>query len=134
MTRVVGTDQNGEHELRGYLRMHSTWARSLYRKPGRPQGMKKISTMRATENGILKKRQCTIGLDLGDRWSFYYVLDEVGEVLREEKLSTTPEAMKQTFAGMARSRIAMEAGTHSPWVSRLLTKGGTKSSRRMRET
>src|SRR5262249_555015 len=39
----------------------------------------------------------------------------------ERKLPTTPETMKQTFAGMPRSRIAMETGTHSPWVSRLLT-------------
>jgi hypothetical protein len=29
--------------------------------------------------------------------------------------------MKQAFASMPRCRIAMETGTHSPWVSRLLT-------------
>ena len=37
------------------------------------------------------------------------------------KLATTPEAMKQVFGSMPRCRIAMETGTHSPWVSRLLT-------------
>src|SRR5256884_8040062 len=59
-------------------------------------------------------------LDLGDRWSFYCVLDEAGEVLLEQKLPTTPEVMKQTFARIPRSLIALETGTHSPWVSRLL--------------
>jgi len=77
--------------------------------------------MRRTTSKIFKERQLTIGVDLGDRWSFYCVLDESGKVILEEKLATTPDAMKQTFARIARSRIAMETGTHSPWVSRLLT-------------
>jgi len=66
------------------------------------------------------KGQLTIGLDLGDRSSSYCILDEAGKILLEQKLPTTPEAMKQTFAKMPRSRIAMETGTHSPWISRLL--------------
>jgi len=32
--------------------------------------------------------------------------------------------MKQTFAKIPRSRIALETGTHSPWISRLLTQLG----------
>jgi hypothetical protein len=39
----------------------------------------------------------------------------------EHKLATTPEVMKQVFGSMPRCRMAMETGTHSPWVSRLLT-------------
>jgi len=62
---------------------------------------------------------------LGDRWSFYCVLDEAGEVLLEQKVATTtPEAMKQTFEKIPRSLIALETGTHSPWVSRLLRELG----------
>jgi transposase len=80
--------------------------------------------MRRTSTKIFKGRQLTIGVDLGDRWSFYCVLDESGKVMLEEKLATTPEAMKQIFARIAASRIAMETGTHSPWVSRLLTQLG----------
>ena len=86
--------------------------------------MQKTSTMRRTANKIFKGRQLTIGMDLGDRWSFYCVLDESGKVILEEKLATTPETMKQTFAMIPRSRIALETGTHSPWVSRLLTQLG----------
>src|SRR5262250_2141470 len=40
------------------------------------------------------------------------------------KIPTTPEGMQQAFGKMARSRIAMETGTHSPWVSRVLTELG----------
>src|SRR5262245_37816589 len=92
----------------------------------RRPAMQKTSTMRRTANKIFKGRQLTIGMDLGDRWSFYCVLDESGKVILEQKLATTPEAMKQTFAKIPRSRIAIETGTHSPWVSRLLTQLGNE--------
>jgi hypothetical protein len=36
--------------------------------------MKKISTVQAFSNEILKEQRLTIGLDLRDRWSFYCVL------------------------------------------------------------
>ena len=86
--------------------------------------MKKISTMQAFSNEIFKEQKLTIGVDLGDRWSFYCVLDEAGEIILEQKVATTPEAMKQTFGKIPRSLIALETGTHSPWVSRLLTELG----------
>ena len=63
----------------------------------------------------------TIGLDLGDRSSFYCVLNGAGEVVLESRVATNPEAMRKTFEEMPRSRIALETDTHSPWVSRLLT-------------
>jgi len=90
----------------------------------RRPAMQKSSTMRRTVSKIFKGRQLTIGMDLGDRWSFYCVVDESGKVILEEKVPTTPEAMKQTFARIPRSRIAMETGTHSPWVSRLVAQLG----------
>ena len=42
----------------------------------------------------------------------------------EQRLGTTPKAMREVFGGMPRSRIALETGMHSPWVSRLLTELG----------
>src|SRR3984893_1790609 len=86
--------------------------------------MKKISTVQTFKSEIFKDQKLTIGLDLGDRWSFYCVKDEAGQVLLEQKLPTTPEAMKHTFGKIPRSLIALETGTHSPWVSRLLTQLG----------
>src|SRR5580693_5893277 len=92
-------------------------------KKRRP-AMKKTSPVRVSGSVNFKESELTIGLDLGDRWSFYCVLDEAGEVILEQKLPTTPEAMKQTFERIPRSRIALETGTHSPWVSRLLRELG----------
>ena len=86
--------------------------------------MKKISTVQVFGNEIFKKQKLTIGVDLGDRWSFYCVLDKSEKVILEQKLSTTAEAMKQTFTRIPRSRMALETGTHSRWASRLLTQLG----------
>jgi hypothetical protein len=85
----------------------------------RRPAMKKPSTMTRRRNG-----QLTIGFDVGDRSSFYCVLNEMGEVILEARISTSPEVMKKTFGKMPRSRIALETGTHSPWISRVLTELG----------
>ncbi|MBK9063962.1 MAG: IS110 family transposase [Acidobacteria bacterium] len=59
-------------------------------------------------------------MDLGDRTSHICVLDEGGRVVERGKVPTTQEGMRKRFEGAARMRIAMEVGTHSPWVSRRL--------------
>jgi len=85
----------------------------------RRTAMKKVSTAAAKATKNFSQPKLTIGLDLGDRSSWHCLLDEVGEVLREQKLGTTSKAMKEVFTAMPRSRIALETGMHSPWVSRL---------------
>jgi transposase len=92
----------------------------------RRPAMKKTSTVRVNGNVIFKGHKLTIGMDLGDCWSFYCVLDEAGKIILEQKVAMTPEAMKQTFSKIPHGLIAMETGTHSPWVSRLLTELGYK--------
>src|ERR1017187_6308412 len=86
--------------------------------------MKKISTTAAKRIEKVEGQKLTIGLDLGDRSSWYCVLNDAGEVLLEQKRTTTPKAMKEVFGGMPRCRIALETGMHSPWVSRLLRELG----------
>jgi transposase len=76
--------------------------------------MKKTSTVGVNGKMIFKGHKLTIGLDLGDRRSCYCVLDEAGKILLEQKVATTPEAMKQTFERIPRSLMALETGTHSP--------------------
>jgi transposase len=67
----------------------------------------------------------TAGLDLGDRYSFLCLIDtESGEVAEESRLRTTPEALRRRFSSERPLHIAIEAGTHSPWVSRLLEELG----------
>jgi transposase len=86
--------------------------------------MKKVSTAARKQSRNFSEQKLTIGLDLGDRSSHYCGLDETGQILIESKVSTSPNAMEAVFGAMARSRIALETGMHSPWVSRLLSKLG----------
>ena len=83
--------------------------------------MKKVSTVAARPSRKISAQKLTVGLDLGDRSSWYCVLNETGEVVLEQKLSTTPKAMREVFGALPRGRIALETGMHSPWVSRLLS-------------
>jgi transposase len=86
--------------------------------------MKKVSTAVAKQSRKISQQKLTVGLDLGDRTSWYCVLDEAGRVLQEQRVSTTPKALGEVFGGMPRSRVALETGMHSPWVSRLLSEVG----------
>jgi transposase len=62
----------------------------------------------------------TVGIDLGDRYSYLYALDAEGQFREEGRLKTTADALKERFAPMEPALVAIETGTHSPWVSRLL--------------
>src|ERR1700726_167145 len=86
--------------------------------------MKKNSTVATRRKQIFREKRLTIGMDLGDKFTYYCVLDEAGEVMVEQKLPTTKQAMKQVFGRIPRSRVALETGAHSPWVSRQLTQLG----------
>jgi transposase len=83
--------------------------------------MKKVSKVsRQTEVGQ-EKPEMTMGLDLGDRYSHYCLLNGDGDVVEEGRMQSTEAALRRHFEGEPELRIAMETGTHSPWVSRLLT-------------
>ena len=83
--------------------------------------MKKVSTAATKPSRNFSQSKLTIGLDLGDRSSCYCVLDESGRIVMEQKVSTTAKALQAAFGVMPRSRIALETGMHSPWISRLLS-------------
>ena len=70
----------------------------------------------------IKRRQpaMTVGLDLGDRHSHYCVVDAHSEWVEEGRIASTEAGLRRQFEGEAPVRIALEAGTHSAWVSRLL--------------
>jgi len=82
--------------------------------------MKKVSTVAAKQSRNISQQKLTIGLDLGDRNSWYCVLDESGQIQVEQRVRTSAKALREVFGGMPRGRIAVEIGTHSPWTSRLL--------------
>ena len=83
--------------------------------------MKKVSTTTAKQSRNFSQQKLTIGLDLGDRNSWYCVVDEAGQIQLEQRVRTTAKALQEVFGTMPRSRIALEIGTHSPWISRMLS-------------
>lgn len=70
-------------------------------------------------NGLVSE-QYTIGLDLGDRFSEACVLEADGEAVKRFRTPTTRSGIRRAFGPWAGARVVIEAGTHSPWVSRLL--------------
>ena len=81
----------------------------------------------ARKSAVVRKKtrqKLTVGIDLGDRSSRYCILDEQGELLAEGSVATTKKGFAQVFGSKPRSRVALEVGTHSPWVSRYLAELG----------
>jgi transposase len=62
----------------------------------------------------------TIGIDLGDRRSAVCVVDGEGAVRRRWTVATTEAGVCKGLANEPPSRVVIEVGTHSPWVSRVL--------------
>jgi transposase len=83
--------------------------------------MKKVSKQQLAMETSKDQPAMTVGLDLGDRRSHYCLLNEDREVVEEGRIQSTEAAFRHHFEGEPRLRIALECGTHSPWVSRLLT-------------
>ena len=74
---------------------------------------------RTTASGAL-----TIGLDLSDKTTEACVLDAAGGVLERFRVRTNPPALERALARFEPARVVLEVGTHSPWVSRLVTRLG----------
>ena len=76
-------------------------------------------------DGSKRHPKTTAGVDLGDKYSYLCLIDtHSGEVIEEGRLRTSPEALRRRFASEQPMRVAVETGTHSPWVSRLLRECG----------
>jgi transposase len=73
---------------------------------------------------VFVQQKLTIGLDLGDRNSWYCLVNNAGQIQLEQRVPTSAKGLREVFGAMPHSRIALEIGTHSPWVSRLLSELG----------
>ncbi len=69
-------------------------------------------------------KNITIGMDLGDKFYIAVVFDGQGNELESSKVINTQSDISKFFGKYPSARVAMEAGTHSPWISRLLTEMG----------
>src|SRR6476469_6457354 len=77
--------------------------------------------MKEQEN---RRDKITIGLDLGDRRHRFCVLGENGEVLEEGSVGNNRAALSELGGRYPEPLVVMEAGCHSPWVSRHLEQAG----------
>jgi transposase len=66
----------------------------------------------------------TIGLDLGDRRHRFCVLGRTGEVVEEASLVNERAQLSALIGRYPAALVVMEAGCHSPWVSRHLEQLG----------
>ncbi len=66
--------------------------------------MKKVSTVAAKPSRKISEQKLTVGLDLGDRNSWYCVLDESGQIQLEQLVRTNAKALREVFGEMPRSR------------------------------
>lgn len=79
-----------------------------------------------TQNTSTKKarkssqHQITVGIDLGDKWSHYCMLDEEANVVEEGRFRTVASSVEKHFQSMPPARVALEAGTHSIWITQQL--------------
>lgn len=68
-----------------------------------------------------------VGLDLGDRQSRYCVLNRRGELVKRGAVMTDKAGMRSWVQQFKRAWIALEVGTHSPWVSELIQECGQRA-------
>jgi transposase len=87
---------------------------------GNPVRSKQKGPNAPRKANIKTATKLTVGIDLGDQKSAYCILDAEGSVLSEGTFRTSESGFAQQFQSMPRCRIAIETGTHSPWVSRQL--------------
>ena len=92
--------------------------------------MKKVSTVAANESRNISPQKLTIGLDLGDRKSWYCVVDEAGQIQVERRVRTTARELREVFGGMPRSRIAHNYLGQAGVAAYAATKGGVVSMAR----
>lgn len=63
----------------------------------------------------------TIGVDLGDRKSELCILNGEGTIVARGRCATSRRGFRKEFDGRPAATVVLEVGTHSPWVSKLLT-------------
>ena len=65
-----------------------------------------------------------LGLDVGDSITHFCALDEQRQVVERGRFRTTPEALREVLGVRPATRVVLEAGSQSPWMSALLRELG----------
>jgi transposase len=68
----------------------------------------------------------TVGLDLSDRKARFHAIDDEGKTIETGTVTLEAVPLQRWASSIPATVMVIEAGTHSPWVSRLLTGCGHK--------
>ncbi len=127
-----------DNKFRKKNELHAKPAKSCGRRQGEPKELlaelvvrlrEKLDGKRASgrlgesyRRGDLRPNleRLTVGVDLGDRWSNYCILDLEGETLGEGQLRTTQQDFAEMFQSLSSARVVIEVGTHSAWVEEVI--------------
>lgn len=66
----------------------------------------------------------TVGIDLGDKYSSFCVLDEEGKAVDQGRMSMAQSAVRKAAGNWPSALVALEVGTHSRWVAEILEECG----------
>ena len=83
--------------------------------------------MKTRNKSTRRQFESYIGVDLGDRKHHVCVTDKNGVILTEFTISNNRAALGQLCKDYPGASVALEVGTHSPWVSRFLADGGMRA-------
>jgi hypothetical protein len=96
------------------------------RGAGRPARRLPLLAPEATTSAqpLVLTPAATLGLDVGDRYCHFCLVDAAGTVLERGRFLTTPAAARAWLGARPAARVVLETGTHSPWLSRAAAKCG----------
>ena len=80
--------------------------------------------MKAKTKNTNQPFETYIGIDLGDKKHHVCVTDAQGAILKEFTIVNDRAALKKLSEEYPHAAVALEVGTHSPWISRFLIANG----------
>lgn len=83
----------------------------------------KAGSSDSSEDAPFYLQRC-IGLDLGDRSHHFCVISAAGKVVQRGVIPNTPEALSAFAQQWRGTRVVMECGAQSPWISHQLREAG----------
>lgn len=84
----------------------------------------KKSIKKRVSSKTMAEGVAAVGIDLSDRTGQFYAIDGEGLMIAEGSVTLRSAELQRWASTIAKTVIAIEAGTHSPWISRLLSACG----------
>jgi len=71
--------------------------------------------------------EITVGLDLGKRFSHVVVVKRSGEIIADQRLTTSDSSLREFLGQWKGADVVFEVGPQSPWVNALVLEFGHKA-------